>query len=306
MQHWKKLGLVFQPDSRLYWQRSHAALPTHLHLHDDIFRIYFTSRDEHNCTYTGWFEIDITQPHNILRKSEEPVLSPGPLGFFDDHGVQTTSIVKHGDRLYLYYLGWNPGLTAPLFYTSIGLATSDDGGLTFQKYSPAPVMERSKHDPWMVSGGTVRLENGVWRMWYISGQKFELTATGAKSYYDIRYAESADGINWKREGYICLPLRENETNISRPAIILENGVYKSWFPVKKEGSGYRIGYAESPDGLNWKRLDELAGITVSAEGWDSEALDKVDIILHKGKKYMLYNGNRFGFDGIGMAVEEAR
>ena len=296
--------MIFQPDSTLHWQHSHAALPTRLHLHDDHYRIYFTSRDEQNRTYVGWFEFEITQPHRILRVSTEPVLSPGQPGFFDDHGVQACSVVKYGDWLYMYYVGWNPALTQPLFYTAIGLAVSDDGGLSFRKHSPAPVMERSAHDPWMVSGGTVLLENGCWRMWYISGMKFEYAPSGARSWYDIKYAESDDGVNWRREGVVALGLDTGETNISRPSILCKDGLYRCWYPVKREGQGYRVGYAESADGIIWRRMDERAGIDVSREGWDSDALDKVEVVAHKGKMYMLYNGNRFGFDGIGMAVSD--
>ncbi|MBI3511400.1 MAG: hypothetical protein HY064_12105 [Bacteroidetes bacterium] len=304
MQRWKKYGLIFKPDGISSWQKSHAALPTALHLHDDVFRIYFTSRDENNRTYSGWFEINILQPEKILRRSSYPVLSPGPLGFFDDHGVQTCSLVKEGGRIWLYYLGWSPGLTQPVFYTSIGLAYSDDGGLNFKKYSQAPILERSEFDPWMVSGCSVLKESDRWRMWYISGQKFELTEKGARSFYDIKYAESEDGIHWKREGIISIPLLKGETNISRISILKTSNGYRCWYPYKREERGYRIGYAESKDGIKWERKDELAGIDVSADGWDSEALDKQEVFAHKNKLYMLYNGNRFGFDGIGMAVLE--
>jgi hypothetical protein len=32
---------------------------------------------------------------------------------------------------------------------------------------------------------------------------------------------------------------------------------------------YRIGYVESRDGLDWIRKDEVVGIDLSEEGWDS-------------------------------------
>lgn len=303
---WEKLGLIFQPDRKSYWQRSHAALPTALHLEGDLYRIYFTSRNENNGTHVGWFEWDASRPTETGAVSPEPVLSPGPMGYFDDHGVQATSVVRHGDKVYLYYLGWNPGLNMPLFYTSIGLAISHDGGRTFEKYSPAPIMERSKFDPWIVSGGAVRKEGDLWRLWYISGFRFEhVGERGCKTWYDIKYAESKDGIHWERNGHVCLPLMENETNISRPSIVVENGLYRSWYPTKKDGKGYRIGYAESTDGLSWNRMDDQVGIDVSSDGWDSEALDKLEVIAHGDTKFMMYNGNRFGYDGIGLAVLKA-
>ncbi len=306
MINWDKKGLFFQPDALLYWQNSHAALPTALDLGNGIYRIYFTSRDKENKTYVGYFDWNLETNLIKHQDSAAPVLSPGSLGFFDDHGVQATSVVKVNDKVYMYYLGWNPALTKPLFYTSIGLAISDDGGKTFTKYSKAPIMSRSEYDPWMVSGGTVRKENHIWKMWYLSGIDFHIDAAGqAISRYDIKYAESSDGINWQRNGHVCMPLADDESNISRLSIIQQEGLYKAWYPVKKLGSmGYRIGYAESKDGLNWDRQDHLSGIDVSEEGWDSQALDKQEVIFHMGKYYMLYNGNSFGRDGIGLATFE--
>lgn len=46
---------------------------------------------------------------------------------------------------------------------------------------------------------------------------------------------------------------------------------------------YRAGYAESDDGINWKRLDEKVGIDISSEGWDSDAI---------AYPYVLKIGNR--------------
>jgi hypothetical protein len=301
---WKKHGIIYAPDTSLDWQKSHAALPTKLQISEDVYRIYFTSRDADNKTYVGYFDWEIGLPGKIINKCKEPVLKHGALGCFDDHGVQATSVVRVGDKIYLYYLGWNIGEPAPLFYTAIGLAISTDNGATFEKYSEAPIMERSKYDPWMVSGGTVLKEESRWRMWYISGISFGFENGVAKSKYDIKYAESVNGIDWTREGVVALQLQDSETNISRMSIIVENGLYKAWYPLKKEGVGYRVGYAESADGTAWTRMDAEVGIDVSEEGWDSEALDKMEVILNQGKKYMLYNGNSFGRDGIGLVILE--
>ena len=44
------------------------------------------------------------------------------------------------------------------------------------------------------------------------------------------------------------------------------------------------------------------GIDVSSSGWDSEMIEYAYVFNHKGRKYMLYNGNNYGYDGIGLAV----
>lgn len=299
---WDKVGLVFRPNVSLSWQYSHAALPTRLHLGGSVYRIFFSSRDVDNRTYVGWFETDLDRPGSVLQVASAPVLTPGPWGFFDDHGAQACSIVRadNGD-LFMYYLGWNPGKKEPLFYTSIGLAVSSDGGETFHKFSDAPILQRSCHDPWMVSGGTVVRLGAQWIMYYLSGFRFDYTEDKPISWYDIKIARSEDGVEWARDGQVALGLQPNETNISRLTIDSQAGFHRAWFPVKQKGFGYRCGYAESVDAITWHRKDDL-GLPTSADGWDSDAIDKMEVIRHKGAYYMFYNGNQFGRDGIGLAI----
>lgn len=302
---WSKRGLVFAPTRQHEWMQSHASLPVALHLEGDLYRVYFASRDARNRSHVGFVEFDINEPARILRASEEPVLAPGPLGRFDDHGVFPASIAR-GERgdLYLYYIGWNPGARPPLFYASVGLARSDDGGLTFVKTSAAPVMSRSDFDPCLVTSPCVVREGGRWRMWYVSGFKWEEDEEGAlHSYYHVKYAESADGVAWERSGLVAVDLAPGERNVARPCVLRDGDRYLMWYSYDR-GEGYRIGYAESPDGYEWTRLDEQAGIDVSASGWDSQALAYPWVLTHGGKRYMLYNGNGFGREGFGLAVED--
>ena len=65
--------------------------------------------------------------------------------------------------------------------------------------------------------------------------------------------------------------------------------------------GYRIGYAVSDDLMNWKRNDELAGLGVSADGWDSEMANYGHLFSLDGETYMIYQGNEMGRTGIGLA-----
>jgi hypothetical protein len=64
---------------------------------------------------------------------------------------------------------------------------------------------------------------------------------------------------------------------------------------------YRIGYAESIDGINWIRKDNEIDIDVSQEGWDSEMICYPSVISVKEKTYLFYNGNNNGETGFGYA-----
>ena len=138
-------------------------------------------------------------------------------------------------------------------------------------------------------------------MWYLSCREWKLEAGKPKHWYHIRYAESADGIKWKRTGIVCIDfVTRSEHAISRPCVIKENNWYKMWYSYR--GKNYRIGYAESSDGLHWTRKDREAGIRVSRSGWDSKMIEYPFVFDHQGSRYLLYNGNDYGKTGIGLAL----
>jgi len=301
---WKKEGLIFSVDKHSDWMYSHAAVPFAEHLKEDIFRIYFTTRDKQNRSHGAFIDVDITNPKNILNISLDPIISPGPLGSFDDSGTMPTYIVYHQDKKYIYYIGWNLGVTVP-FRNAIGLAISKQTPHTaFKKISNGPIIDRSIYDPCFVASLCILREDDKWRMWYLSCEKWEMDPEGSlKHYYNIKYAVSFDGINWQREGIICIPFKNSEEYaISRPCVLKEDDMYKMWFSYRGGEETYRIGYAESKDGIQWRRLDHLAGIDVSQNGWDSEMIEYPFVFSHKGGTYMLYNGNGYGRSGFGYAI----
>lgn len=288
------------PQSDGGWLNSHAALP----VVDQIeggYRVYFSSRDTRGRAQVGFFE---TGPKfdAVTRVSERPAITLGPLGAFDDSGVTTSWIVNHNNKKYHYYSGWSLGVSVP-FYFFVGLAISDDGGETYQRVSPSPILERNEIDPYLTASPCVLVEDGRWRMWYVSGTSWEMKDERPHHRYHIKYAESTDGIAWKREGFVCIDYKsEDEYAISRPCVVKDGDVYRMWFASR--GSSYRIGYAESKDGLKWIRKDDESGIDVSAAGWDSEMVAYPYVLGHGGGYYMLYNGNDYGKTGIGVAVHK--
>lgn len=304
MQRWISRGLVFRPDSSRWWMRTHACAPVPVHLGQTVYRVYFAGRDDENRSHVGWFDMDLERPDDILAVSQQPVLAPGPLGHFDDHGIYAASAVRDGGSILLYTIGWNPGVPRPLFYASIGRAVSDDNGATFRKIGRAPILQRSEHDPCGVTGPCVLKEGNFWRMWYVSGYRWEAINGTPVSFYNIKYAESHDGALWQRAGVVAIDhATPDERNIARPWIVREGAVYRAWFAYGA-GRGYRIGYAESLDGIRFVRRDEEIAFRYSGQGFDDEATAHPAVVCCKGRWYMFYNGNGYGRDGIGLAVAE--
>ncbi len=264
-------------------------------------RVYFSSRDERNRAQIGRATVDLDAAAVLPDFEPEPVVGLGPAGAFDDSGVTGGCLVKSGRTQYLYYSGWSlPGDVPFLFF--IGCAISTDGR-TFEKVSNAPVLGRSSLDPFLTASPAILIEGGVWRMWYVSGTGWSSDARPEPSYL-IRYAESTDGIVWRSSGRICIGFSySGEHAIARPHVVKDGSVYRMWFSHR--GDAYRIGYAESNDGLDWSRDDEEAGITTSSTGWDSEMVCYPWVGDLAGSRRMLYNGNGYGRTGIGQAVLEA-
>ena len=77
-----------------------------------------------------------------------------------------------------------------------------------------------------------------------------------------------------------------------------------WYCYAIGNGGYRMGYAESEDGIRYERKDQEVGIDVSESGWDSEMVCYPFVFNHKGQKYMLYCGNGYGKTGFGYAILE--
>jgi hypothetical protein len=295
---WIKKGLIFCPDKDYDWMLSHATNPVVEPLADSLFRVYFSCRDSNNRSYVGFFDFDILDHSRILRLANQPVVQPGKAGLFDDSGISMGCLVVINGKKYLYYLGWNLGVTVP-WRNSIGLAIGGEHDLVFRKYSRAPIVDRNDVDPFSISYPWVIRDGSTWKMWY--GSNLSWGATEYDMAHVIKYAESSDGIHWDRSGVVAIPLRSpEEYAISRPCVLKEQGIYKMWYSYR--GASYRIGYAESADGIHWERKDAKVGIDVSESGWDAAMIEYAVVFDHAGDRYMLYNGDRYGKTGIGLAV----
>ena len=64
--------------------------------------------------------------------------------------------------------------------------------------------------------------------------------------------------------------------------------------------------ARSSDGQHWVREDELIGLDVSSEGWDSQAVSYAAPLWIGERLYLFYNGNGMGESGIGLAILESK
>ena len=297
---WEKKGLIFEPNRTLYWSKTHCMIPTPYLLDDGLVKLFYSGRDDKNRSHIGYLIIDLEKNCNVIHQCTEPILSPGDLGCFDDNGVTPSCVLNlNKNEIALYYIGWNPGSTVRMHLYG-GLAISRDKGETFKRWSKAPILERNKYDPYLNTAPWVVKTNNEFRIYYVSGVEW---VHKDKPRYNIKTATSKDGFNWDRQGKIAIDFKSPEENaLARPFVIKESNLWKMWFSYK--GDYYKIGYAESNDGENWQRMDNLAGINVSSNDFDSQMIEYASVVNYKGKKYMFYNGNNYGYDGIGLAISK--
>jgi hypothetical protein len=311
MTKWIKQGLVYEPGGEHWWNRAYATEPTVDVISNEVWRVYFGTRDEKNRNHICFVDVDPHRPSRILRDISEPVLPLGKIGTFDDCGMMPSWIIEKDGAKYLYYTGWNVRNTVP-YHLSIGLAVSVDGGNTFNRISDGPLFSSCCAEPYFSATPCVLAYRGKWLCWYTSCTGWEMHGTQAEPRYHIKFAQSDNAIDWLQNGTIAIDYKSPaEGAIGRPSVLIEEGVFKMWYCYRggtdyrsNKNHSYRIGYAESQDGISWHRLDDSAGIDVSNDGWDSEMIEYPHVFDYGGKKYMFYCGNKFGRSGFGFAELE--
>jgi hypothetical protein len=299
---WRKLGLVWRPSGRDWWAREYAHLPTPELIDERTVRVFFAALDEHKFGRLGSVDLDARDPTRVLRQVAEPLLDLGERGSFDDSGVVPSCFAPVAGRRCLYYTGWQRCQRVPYqLYT--GLAEPDGGA--FRRASAAPVLDRTGAEPFLRSAPTILFEDGRYRAWYDSAIGWTEVHGTPYPQYVVRYGESADGQRWSDGGPICVGHDSpEEFGIARPWVVRDPDRYRMWYSVRSRTAPYRIGYAESSDGLTWTRKDDETGIARSESGWDGEMICYPAVIDVNGQRLMFYNGNRHGSTGFGVAVLE--
>lgn len=139
-----------------------------------------------------------TSPHGPWVRTNDTLLIGGSEGEWDDKCCAALQILPTDSGLVMYYFG-SDGWFPNAFTCQIGMATSTDGGATWQKYNDPTTTTPpyAESDPVLKAGpeldiwgaGVIR-HNNLWEMFY-SGQTNPDTLS-------IYYATSPDGIHWTK------------------------------------------------------------------------------------------------------------
>jgi hypothetical protein len=304
--HWKKLGQIYNPNESAQHPKltSHAANPLPVHLKGDVYRVFFSGRDVSNRSSVGAVDIDLHQ-RKVVKKHHNPFFEHGRMGSFFADGVSIGNVYSVDGIRYMLFMGWQSPEKGH-WRGDIGrlILTPE---LTLQLDSLDPFIGCNETDPISLSYPWVQaLPSGGYNMWY--GSTLTWDAGNGEMLHVIHHASSNDGTQWHRSG-LAVPYELGHAQaFSRPTVIQNpESDFEMWFSYRSgTGEKYRIGYANSKDGMNWKLDLDNVGITVSDNGWDSEMIEYPFVFDHDGRRFMLYNGNDFGKTGFGLAVSDER
>ena len=182
----------------------------------------------------------------------------------------------------------------------MGAARSDDG-IHFERLRDKPVISPEyDFEKESVMGPFVMYDNGIFRMWYTAGETYEPNT--------ICYAESKDGIEWKKYGqnpiFCCEPQNEYEQNrIGACDILKDDNGYLMFYIGYRDINTACICAARSRDGIGgWVRVPENPLVTPTADKWDADSCYKPTAVKEDDGSYQIwYNGRRGGAEYIGYA-----
>jgi predicted GH43/DUF377 family glycosyl hydrolase len=238
--------------------------------------------------------------------ADNPVISPGPAGSWDDHGVWEHSVIRDQDetdsskRYKMWYSGENANSN------SIGYAFSSDG-IHWTKYADNPVISPGPAGSWddeCIERPSIIKDQGEtdsskrYKMWY-SGENANSNSIG--------YAFSSDGIHWTKYAdnpvlNAGLSLSWEHCRIKAPFVIKDefeinlNLLYKMWYTggeydVVGDDPKYSIGYAFSSDGIHWTKYADNPVISPGPAGsWDDEFICDASVIKDGNVFKVWYEG----------------
>ena len=308
---WIKLGCIF--DISKAWGAeygyTYSHKPTPIMLDKDTIRVYYGLRDKDNHTKTSFVDIDALTL-NVKYIHKEIVLDIGKIGTFDDAGAQVCSVVRVDENtIYMYYIGWNTSTTVS-YRNSLGLAISRDNGVHFERAYEGPILERYLDEPYHIGASDIRKEGKIWKMWYNSGNGYRIVDGKPEYTVHIKYAISEDGIHWHRKNQVCIEPNTETEVVVRPSVIKIDGVYRMFYSRRdvadfrnNKDNSYKMGYAESEDGIKWIRKDNVPSIEISDDenAWDSMMVAYPYVLQIRNRLLAFYNGNTFGKTGFGIA-----
>ena len=199
-----------------------------------------------------------------------------------------------------------------LFFITILISTGLFGQENWTKHEDNPILKRDTvitdlpNDFFAISDNWVLKDGETYKMWYTCAgfnyptDEFELNAR-------ICYCESEDGINWEK--YEENPVLDigyddewDSLGVETISVIIDQEApieyrYKMWYSgLTGDGVRYDVGYAYSPDGLNWSKHPDPVLTVGTPSQWDNGFIEGPCVLKVEDEYKMWYAGLDNVFD----------
>jgi hypothetical protein len=298
---------IYNTDGEKWWSRTHISYPILDIINKDVWRIYYSTRDGNNHSRIGYIDVESEKPDNILYIHNEPLLELGNPEPFDESGTLPACIIQHNTRKYLYYMG----VAVPkevAYFGSIGVAEIIDNNnipillklSTIKIPTPSP-FGYGICEVMCDHNSLLRMYNTVFTGWLSHNDPV----------YEIHCHQSTDGFNWG-QGKKCNLNINDEFEWAAPRVFVKGNGYGMIFVARGKNDfrdniekTYRIGYAESKDGIDFIIQKQEIGIrNFQNSQFDSQMQCYPSVKQYGNKLWVFYSGNNFGMEGIGYAELE--
>ena len=223
---------------------STAIVQTLAMVEGDTWVLYYLGQSSYgNMVGSGIGRATAPSPSGPWTREEEPVLTPGSKGEWDQPGIAANSIIATDEGYVMYYAG---GGLLSLRGIGIGMATSPDGihwtkyddpSTTESPYAESDPVLQSSPEGWdsvSLTAGCVRQTADGWEMFYpgkgpLEGSKVAVLRLG--------YASSDDGIHWtKYEGNPILTAEDDPaepayayTDLRVSGVVVRDSTYRLYY-----------------------------------------------------------------------------
>ncbi len=191
------------------------------------------------------------------------------------------SVLRENDT-YRMWLSWRPKASVALVESRDGIHWSEP---------PQVVLGPRKESGWEddINRPVVLKREDGYHMWY-TGQ--------AKGHSSIGYATSPDGVTWKRMS--DKPVLSSEKPWEKVAVMCPHVLwdadarqFRMWYSGGEQGEPNAIGYATSPDGLNWtKNEGNPVFVPDPNSAWEKHKVTACQVEKRDGWYVMFYIGFR--------------
>ena len=179
-----------------------------------------------------------------------------------------------------------------------GLATSSDG-IRWKRNPSNPVIRAEEEfDRKSASKVTVVRRGETYHAWYGADDGRRRA---------IAYATSKDGVNWEKHGIVLEPEGGFEGKfLDCPSVLWdeERGLWRMWYSAGQviPGEPHVICYAESSDGMRWRKRSSPVLLPSGDDSWFGKALGGSQVIKVEGGYLMFLNAfDKWGISRAGFA-----